>query len=167
MFIVTNRTGDLSDDKLEVINGYSAYLYELNAGCDVIFDNTVALANDLRKMSLEEYDKKINSSCKREEYSRYKHYYEFKNPEERVWLRAFAKYVLAKKGELSGEEARRAAYVISYFSMKYGGAKGISEALSSGEIPKSDTDRRWLSYLKDFSHESAGMIDIPALDIML
>lgn len=167
MFVVTNRTGDLSDEKLEVINGYAKYLYELNAGCDVIFDNTVALANDLRKMSLEEYDEKIKASCKSRDYSVYKHYYEFRHPEERVWLRAFAKYVLSKKGELSGEEARHASYVISHFSMKYGGAKGISNAISKGEIPKSDADRRWLSYLKDFVHESAGMIDIPALDIML
>lgn len=165
--MVTNRTGDLDEEKIKVINGYAQYLYDNNVGCDVIYDNTKALANDLRTMSLEEYNERIRTSSKGRDYSGYKHYYEYTHPEERVWLHAFSKYVSSLKGQLTGEEARRASYVISYFSLKYGGMAGISQAMLDGKIPKSNADRRWLSYLRDFSHESAGMIDIPALDIML
>lgn len=167
VFIVTNRTGDLDDEKLAVINGYVKYLFDKNVGFDVIYDNTVELANDLRTMSIEEYNQKVRMSSKSRTYSIYKHYYEYSNPNERVWLEAFAKYMNSHRGSLTAEEARRASYTVSYLSLKYDGMKGIQAALESGQIPKTDADRRWLSYLRDFAHESAGMIDIPALDSML
>lgn len=169
MFVVTNRTGDLDDEKIAIINGYARYLFDINIGCDVIYDNTVALANELRKMSLADYDEYIKTVCRSREYARYKHYYEYTHPDEHKWLAGFREYMInTKKGDLTRDEIRRASQVISYFSLKYDGLMGIASAIEEKKIPKSEVDRKYLSCLKEYlSQESAGMIDIPAFDNML
>lgn len=182
MFYISNRKGDLDESKLAVINGYIEYLYNLNTGFDVIYDNAIMIANQLRTMTVEEHDKMIVETGRTGNYSRIKHYYEYRYPAERAWLHPFGEYVYnTRKNDgtkSSRDEARRIAHSASYMSMKYGGLVGIINAVKQSTLPKTVYDKKTINQIITFfqtkegkevlsSYESAGMIDIPALDIIL